>query len=177
MKLARLRGNPRRTHVTPNEVKTGCGAFIPEDAKLSRDTAEWYLHINCYNCAYRLWPANTGYIRPRNSQDFPPRRECPHAPGAEHDPKSCQMCTPFNPDLARPCPKGCPEPHDPRLGLPSCTIYPPQREVPDGERCLEGCETESTVMGRANPGVSFDFSDGAMMRCYHCGELVPPYYD
>lgn len=175
MKLARLRKTPRKIHVTPDEIKTGCGAFIPEDAQLSRDTGLWYLHTNCYNCAYRLWPANTGYIRPYNGKDFPPRRECPHYPGKEMDPKSCQTCTPFNPTLARPCPKGCPEPHDPRLGLAPCTVYPPRREVPEGDRCPDRCESKDAAMHRANPGVYFDFADSASMYCYHCGEPMPLY--
>lgn len=175
MKLAKLRRSPRKIHATPNGVKTGCGAFIPEDAQLSRETDEWYLHINCYNCAYRLWPTNTGYIRPHNGQEFPPRRECPHYPGRERDPRSCQTCTPFDPALARPCPRGCPEPHDPRLGLPPCIVYPPRREAPEGERCRDECETKEVAMRRANPGTYFDFADSAGMYCYHCGRPVPPF--
>src|SRR5262249_11687441 len=85
---------PKTIHVTPDGIKTGCGAFIPEDAQLSRDTDVWYQHTNCYNCAYRQWPANTGYIRPHNGKDFPPRRECPHYPGREIDPTGCQTCIP-----------------------------------------------------------------------------------
>jgi hypothetical protein len=34
------------------------------------------------------------YVRPRNGQDFPLRRECPHSPGRGTDPLSCPECTP-----------------------------------------------------------------------------------
>src|SRR5438270_838178 len=150
MQLAKLRKNPRRIHVTPDGVKTVCGAFIPDDATLSRETDVWYKHTNCYNCTYRLWATHkpTGYIRPVNGKDFPLRQECPHYPGREVPPKTCQTCTPFNPALARPCPKGCPEPHDPRLGNPPCTVYPTRRPVPEGGKCVDGCESEDALMHR-----------------------------
>lgn len=79
MKLARWKTAPRkpvRLHVTTDGIKTACGALISETATLTRDTDEWYLHTNCYNCAYRLWPQHgpPGYLRPHNGKDFPPRK-------------------------------------------------------------------------------------------------------
>ncbi|MEV7011934.1 hypothetical protein [Streptosporangium sp. NPDC051022] len=65
-----------KVHVSVDGVRTACGSDIPEHATVKTKTAEWHLHTNCYNCAYRLWPSYgpPGYIRPANSSDFPIRR-------------------------------------------------------------------------------------------------------
>lgn len=65
-----------KVHVGVDGARTACGSDIPEHATVTTRTAEWYLHTNCYNCAYRLWPSYgpVGYVRPVNSGDFPIRR-------------------------------------------------------------------------------------------------------
>ena len=85
-----------RVHVSRDAESCVCGPAIPSDATIVAVTADWHELTTCYNCAYRLWPdhAPPGYVRPCNSQDFPPRRECPHEPGNGRDPTSCRTCTP-----------------------------------------------------------------------------------
>ncbi len=87
---------PTKLHVTRDGERTVCGYPIGDGAVVVAVTADWYEHANCYNCAYRLWPdqAPAGFVRPRNGQDFPPRRECPHSPGRGVDPATCPVCTP-----------------------------------------------------------------------------------
>lgn len=93
--------SPTELHVSEDGVRSACGKSVPADATVVAITADWHLHTTCYNCAYRLWPrqAPEGYVRPANGQDFPPRRECPHAPGRGLDPQSCATCTPGLPSL------------------------------------------------------------------------------
>ncbi|GAA3702558.1 hypothetical protein GCM10022224_080490 [Nonomuraea antimicrobica] len=66
----------RRIHVSLDGQHTVCGSQIPDHATTEATTADWHLHTNCYNCAYRLWPehAPAGYERPTSSRDFPLRR-------------------------------------------------------------------------------------------------------
>ena len=70
-----------RVHVSRDAESCVCGPAIPSDATIVAVTADWHELTTCYNCAYRLWPdhAPPGYVRPCNSQDYPPRRECPNA--------------------------------------------------------------------------------------------------
>lgn len=86
---------PLKTHVSLDGERTVCGFDLPDHANVTTTTTDWHLHTDCYNCAYRLWPdhAPAGYIRPTDSHDFPMRRECPHHPGHERDPRSCPECT------------------------------------------------------------------------------------
>lgn len=86
---------PTRVHVSRDGSSCVCGSTIPPDATIVAVTPDWHELITCYNCAYRLWAehAPPGFARPRNSQDFPPRRECPHDPGQGRDPESCPQCT------------------------------------------------------------------------------------
>ncbi|MFC7593675.1 hypothetical protein ACFQYP_65630, partial [Nonomuraea antimicrobica] len=53
----------RRIHVSLDGQHTVCGSQIPDHATTEATTADWHLHTNCYNCAYRLWPehAPAGY--------------------------------------------------------------------------------------------------------------------
>ena len=87
---------PTKLHVTRDGAQTVCGFPVRDDAVVVAVTPDWHEHANCYNCVYRLWPdeAPAGYVRPRNGQDFPLRRECPHSPGRGMDPESCPTCTP-----------------------------------------------------------------------------------
>jgi hypothetical protein len=73
LKLARW---TKKTHVTPDGITSACGFLIPERATVTRGTAEWYLHTDCYNCTYRLWPqyGPADYICPTSGKDFPRRR-------------------------------------------------------------------------------------------------------
>ncbi|KMV16481.1 hypothetical protein A5731_23155 [Mycolicibacterium conceptionense] len=67
----------RRTknHATIDGQLTRCGFAIPEQAIVVTPAADWHLHVNCYNCAYRLWPeyGPPGFRRPVNGDDFPPK--------------------------------------------------------------------------------------------------------
>lgn len=86
---------PTRVHVSRGGSSSACGSSVPPDATIVAVTPDWHELTTCYNCAYRLWVehAPPGFVRPRNSQDFPPRRECPHHPGEGRDPESCPRCT------------------------------------------------------------------------------------
>jgi len=97
---------PTKLHVTRDGVQTVCGFPVKDDAVVIAVTPDWHEHANCYNCVYRLWPdhAPAGYVRPRNGQDFPLRRECPHSPGRGLDSLFCPDCTP------RPASPGIPPP-------------------------------------------------------------------
>ena len=146
-------------------ARTVCGALIPQTAMLTRATPDWPGHVSCYNCAYRCVPP--GYVQPRNGQDFPLRRECPHRPAHGIDPRSCATCTPSSPQTAQnwPCPNGCTDPagHDPRHRYTRCTVFPPGRPAgPDG-RCAEGCESKDLALRRANPRLHLDLADSAVM--------------
>lgn len=163
----------RKRHATSDGISTACGTLIPTSAALTRATPEWYLHINCYNCAHRLWPQNgpKGYIQPQNGSDFPPRKACPHG-GVR---QNCLTCTPEPTRLVSwPCPNGCSDPkdHDARRSYPACFVRPPHRAPGDGERCVEGCESTEIALGSANPGLFLDLADSASATCYHCGEPV-----
>lgn len=174
VKLARWKprtGRPQRVHATTDGIKTGCGALIPEQALVTRDAEQWYLHTNCYNCAYRLWGPDD-YIRPANSQDFPPRKKCEH----RQDPKACLTCTP-RPPANWPCPNGCTDPADHRhfngfRWRTRCTVIPETNPTGPGGRCEGRCESEDAAIHRANPALRFDFSDSAMTTCYHCGNDI-----
>jgi hypothetical protein len=160
-----------KIHVSVDAIKTGCGALIPQQATISRATVEWYLHTNCYNCAYRLWDKHGAddYIRPVDGSDFPPRKKCPHG----GDKRWCVRCTP---SAAQnwPCPNGCTNPldHDPMNRYTKCTVRPPTRRTgPDG-RCLQGCESTQRAIRAANPNLYLDLADSAISTCYHCGQRV-----
>lgn len=86
---------PGKLHVSRDGVRTVDGFDVPRDAIVAV-TPDSHKHAACYNCVYRLWPdhAPEGYLRPVDGQDFPLRRECPHAPGSGRDPRSCAACTP-----------------------------------------------------------------------------------
>jgi hypothetical protein len=166
----RYRDKERSTkkHVSVDGHVTGCGKQIPGGATVVAHTADWHLHANCYNCAYRLWdshgPADFG--RPRDGEDFPPARRCRHG----RHPRDCMKCSP---PKNWSCPNGCNEPHDPLICYPRCTTFPPRRDASGGGRCSGGrCESTELVLRRANPRLNLDFGDGASMRCYHCGEAV-----
>jgi hypothetical protein len=100
------RTQPTKLHVSRDGEQTVCGQLVRDGAVVVAVTPDWHEHANCYNCVYRLWPdhAPPGYVRPRNGQDFPPRRECPHSPGRGMDPQFCPECTP------RPARSGGPPP-------------------------------------------------------------------
>jgi hypothetical protein len=85
-----------KLHATRDGASTVCGFAVPDGAAVVTITPDWHEHVNCYNCAYRLWPEHgpAGYVRPRSGQDFPPRRECPHQPGQGREPEACAVCTP-----------------------------------------------------------------------------------
>lgn len=87
---------PGKLHVSRDGLTTVDGLDVPQDAIVVAATPDWHKHATCYNCVYRLWPdhAPEGYVRPVDGQDFPLRRECPHAPGRGRDPRSCAACTP-----------------------------------------------------------------------------------
>jgi hypothetical protein len=167
--IARLRTGKR--HATRDGVKTGCGALIPAAATVTRVTLDWHLHINCYNCAYRLWGAEgpAEYLCPRNGSDFPPTRRCPHG----RHPGGCPRCTP-RAAQNWPCPNDCTDPvdHDPISRYTKCTVYPPPKPAGPGGRCADGCESTEKAMRRANPGLFFDLADSASMSCYHCEGAV-----
>lgn len=169
MKIARWKAG--KAHVTVDGIKTGCGSLIPERATVTRDTTDWHQYVNCYNCAYRLWPTHkpAGFIRPANGSDFPLRRECPHAPGRELDPQACYTCSPDARVPNWPCPNGCTDPH-PRLArYTPCTVFPPLRELAEEERCPVGeCVSTELAIHQANPRLFFDLADSASMYCYHC---------
>jgi hypothetical protein len=90
------RTQPTKLHVTRDGMQTVCGYPVRDGAVVVAVTPDWHEHANCYNCVYRLWPdqAPAGFVRPRNGQDFPLRRECPHSPGQGTDPQYCPECTP-----------------------------------------------------------------------------------
>lgn len=169
--LAIARWKSGKQHVTRDGATTGCGVLIPDSAVVTRPTLDWYLVTNCYNCAYRLWPAEgpADYLCPSNGADFPPTRKCPHG---QH-PRGCVRCTP---QAAQnwPCPNGCTDPadHNPLHRYTKCTVRPPRKPVGPDERCPDGCESTEKAMQRANPGLSFDLADGASMYCYHCNGAV-----
>jgi hypothetical protein len=100
------RTQPTKMHVTRDGVQTVCTYPVPDGAVVVAVTPDWHEHANCYNCVYRLWPdhAPAGYVRPRNGQDFPLRRECPHSPGRGMDPLFCPECTPRPASSAAPPP-------------------------------------------------------------------------
>lgn len=170
MKLAKLKGKTT-LHTTIDGIRTGCGVLIPESATLTRSTDEWFLHTNCYNCAYRLWPKHgpADYICPHNGKDFPPRRKCAHG----RNPEGCVVCTPAAAQCW-PCPNGCTDPadHDPGRRYTKCTVFPPRRELGPGGRCVDMCESTEDAMHRANPKLRFDLADSAYMYCYHCDQAI-----
>lgn len=140
----------RKVHVTRDGQRAVCGAGIARDTEV-RWGPDWYLNTDCYNCVYRLWPeyGPAGYACPRNGRDFPPPRLCPH--GAH--PAGCPRCT--------------------GLGQLTIELYRPPRRLSGHEgRCVDGCESRERVLARANPALSLDLADSAMMTCYHCGEYV-----
>ncbi|MBF6089459.1 hypothetical protein [Nocardia cyriacigeorgica] len=163
------REKPTKNHVTLDGTKTVCGAKIPGTAvTVTARSDEWHLQANCYNCVYRLWDSHApeGYCRPSSGQDFPLTRACEHG----RRPRTCMKCSP---PKSWSCPNGCTEPHDPLARYPRCTVFPPHREVPEGERCPEGtCESTERALKRANPGLFLDLADSASMTCYHCYNSV-----
>lgn len=102
------RAQPTKLHVTRDGERTVCGFLVRDGAVVVAVTADWHEHANCCNCVYRLWPdqAPAGYVRPRDGQDFPLRRECPHAPGRSVDPQSCPACTPRPASAGHACSPG-----------------------------------------------------------------------
>jgi hypothetical protein len=169
--MAIARWKSGKLHVTRDGAKTGCGALIPVTATVTRATLDWYLHTNCYNCAYRLGPTEgpAEYLCPGNGSDFPPRRRCPHG----RHPGGYVRCTPRGAQNW-PCPNGCTDPvaHDPMYRYTKCTVQPPQKPAGPDRRCTDGCESTEKAMHRANPGLHFDLADSASMTCYHCGGAV-----
>jgi hypothetical protein len=170
---------PTELHVSLDGVTSVCGQQIPAGATVVAVTCDWHKHANCYNCVYRAWPdyGPKGYIRPTNGKDFPPRRECPHAPGRELDPLYCTTCTPAHVRAAHdpnwPCPNGCTEPHELVRRFPRCTVFPPLRANSYEERCPPGeCESKERAIRCANPKLFFDLADSASMYCYHCAEPI-----
>ena len=78
-------------HVSVDGTVTVCRYDIPPGATVVAVTPDWHEQATCYNCVYRLWRdyAPPGYVCPRDGEDFPLRRECPHSPGLGRDPRSC----------------------------------------------------------------------------------------
>jgi hypothetical protein len=173
--IDRGRSRPTRKHVSTGSGKSACGAWIPPSATVAAVTADWHHLATCYNCVHRLWRDHKpeGFIRPSSGKDFPLRRECPHSPGRELDPRYCRLCTPAEERGAHdpnwPCPNGCGEPHNLVSTYPQCAIHPPRHDVPDGAHCPPGqCESAGQAIHAANPRLFLDLPDSTLMTCYHC---------
>jgi len=170
MKLVRSRSGT--VHISEDGLTAACGyAVTPSRATIVRQTRDWAEQVSCYNCAYRHTPP--GYVPPRSSRDFPLKKVCPTHPARGVAAGNCMLCDPSKvaPPQNWPCPNGCTDPaaHSPCSMYTRCTMFPPRLEPgPDG-RCLDGCESTQRALRRANPRLSFDFADSALMLCYHCG--------
>jgi hypothetical protein len=56
---------------------------------------------------------------------------------------------------------------------PRDTVWPQSGATQAAGRCTEGaCESVERILKAANPGMSMDLADSAMMTCYHCGDGV-----
>ncbi|WP_433464058.1 hypothetical protein [Spirillospora sp. CA-128828] len=146
---------PLKVHVSLDGVRTMCGHDIPDHAAVTATTADWHLHTNCYNCAYRLWPTHApdGYICPSDSHDFPIRRKPPVHTGP-------------------PCPK-CGEQHPLNETIPPCALNPPSQRPADQGRCsLGACESTALALRHANPELQLDLPGILTTHCHHCGHEV-----
>lgn len=130
-------------HVTADGIKTACGALVPHTATRTEPTVEWYLHTNCFNCAYRLWPQHgpTDYVRPHSRADFPLRKSSP---------RSTQVTMRIEE-----------------------IVSPPRKKFLDPQgRCEGSCQSVARVLQEANSDRALDFSARDHGCCYHCRKPV-----
>lgn len=151
--IALVRWKSGKLHVTPDGIKTGCGALIPATATVTQALG-WCPHTNCYNYAYRLW----GSQGPAEYLPVPEQRL--RLPAAAPRPALCTAAAPTRPATTR------------LLRYSTYTVFPERRpDGPDG-RCAEGCESTEKVMRRANLGMFFDLTISVSIAPYQCGGAV-----